>query len=81
MDKIDAPGLAVNGGDTIAVLKQATAELSNIAAAVDGMNEALHPTMELLEDSHAIHKALVLLREWNGSRNRLIHMLGGDVAG
>jgi hypothetical protein len=42
-------------------LDQLTAELSNIAAAVDRLSEASHPTAELLDASYAIHKALVFL--------------------
>jgi hypothetical protein len=48
-------------------LDQVTAELSNIAAAVDRVSEASDLTAELLEASRAIHKAVVLLNDWSGS--------------
>jgi hypothetical protein len=47
--------------DAVGMLDEVTVELSNIAAAVDRLSEASHPTTELLEASHAIHRALVFL--------------------
>jgi hypothetical protein len=61
MDKFDAAGLAMDKAATSGELHQVTAELTNIAAAVDRLGEVSHPPAELLEASHAIHRALVFL--------------------
>jgi hypothetical protein len=53
------------------VLQDATVDLRNIAVAVDRASAALDPTIELLEASHAIHRALVVLSDW-------FHLRGTD---
>jgi hypothetical protein len=52
------------------VLYEVTAELSNIAAALDHATEIFKSTPDVLAASRAIHSALVLLRDWSGSRDR-----------
>ena len=56
MRNIDPPDPAVR-----AVLHDATVALRDIAVKVDRASEVLDPTMELLEASHAIHRALIVL--------------------
>ena len=59
MTNIDSPDPAVR-----TVLHDATVDLRDIALRVDRARALLAPTMELLEASHAIHRALILLSEW-----------------
>ena len=59
MRNIDPPDPAVR-----TVLHDATVDLRDIAVTVDRASAVLDPTMELLEASHAIHRALILLSEW-----------------
>jgi hypothetical protein len=65
MPRIEPPDLAV---DT--VLQDVTAYLRDIAVTVDRASAVIDPNMELLEASHAIHRALVLLMDWGTSRGR-----------
>jgi hypothetical protein len=44
-------------------LDDATVDLRDIAFTVDRAS-VLDPTMELLEASHAIHRALIALSDW-----------------
>jgi hypothetical protein len=67
MDKAGIPGVAVIKVDMDGVISQVTAELSTLAATVDGVSEAATPTMELLEASRAIQTALVLLNDWRSA--------------
>jgi hypothetical protein len=59
MRNIDPPDPAVR-----AVLHDATVDLRNIALTVDRASAVLDPSLELIEASHAIHRALILLSEW-----------------
>ena len=43
------------------LLGKATAELSDVAAIVDGLTRVSEPTMELIEAKRAVHSALVSL--------------------
>jgi hypothetical protein len=54
--------------DEIPTLQQATAQLREIAVAVDRASAVLDPAIELVEASYAIHLALVLLADWSTSR-------------
>ena len=60
MNRIDPPDLAVR-----TALHDVTVALRDIALTVERARTVLHPTVELLEASHAIHRALVLLIDWN----------------
>jgi hypothetical protein len=66
MNKIEPPNPAVR-----TVLHDAIVELRDIADAVDRARAVLDPTVELLEASHAIHRALILLTDWS-------HLAGAD---
>jgi len=59
MTNIDPPDSTV-----CTVLHDATVDLRDVALRVDSVSALLDPTMELLEASHAIHRALILLNEW-----------------
>jgi hypothetical protein len=59
MTHVDPPDPAV-----CAVLHDATVDLRDIVLRVDRARALLAPNMELLEASHAIHRALILLSEW-----------------
>jgi len=48
-------------------LRQAIIELSSVAAIVDRLCDASHPSMELLDASRSVHNALVFLDEFGGS--------------
>jgi hypothetical protein len=61
METFDAADLAPDQAETSGELHQVTAELTTIAAAVDRLGEVSHPPAELLDASHAIHRALVFL--------------------
>jgi hypothetical protein len=63
MPRIHPPDPAVD-----AVMHDLTADLRDIAVTVERASTFLDPTMELLEASHAIHRALVLLIDWSTSR-------------
>jgi len=63
MSRIQPPDRAVH-----AVMSDLTADLHDIAVTVERVSAVLDPTMELLEASHAIHRALVLLIDWSSSR-------------
>jgi hypothetical protein len=60
---MDPPDLAVR-----TVLRDAAVDLRNIALTVDRARAVLDPTLELLEASHAIHRALVLMVDWNSEQ-------------
>ena len=60
-DQIDASDSASITNHAVEVLSLMAAELSSIAAGIDRVIEASHPTMELLEASRSIHKAILLL--------------------
>jgi hypothetical protein len=60
MKRMDPSDLAVR-----TVLREAAVDLHNIALTVDRASAVLDPTLELLEASHAIHRALVLMVDWN----------------
>jgi hypothetical protein len=79
MDEIDASQSGASGNDLSRVLHEATAELSNIAVAVDRASEVPNPTMEILEASRAIHSALVFLSDWSGSVSDDVPAPGADV--
>lgn len=66
MRNIDPPDPGVR-----AVLHDATVDLRDIAVTVDRASAVLDPTMELLEASQAIHRALIALSEW-------YHLRGAD---
>ena len=68
MNGDDRRGHTAQWGE-VPVLRQATAQLREIAAAVDGASAVLDPAIELVEASYAIHRALVLLAEWRASRD------------
>ena len=55
MRNIDPPDPAVRS-----VLHDATVALRDIAVTIDRASAVLDPTMELLEASHAIHRALIV---------------------
>ena len=59
MTNIDPPDPAVR-----TVLHDATVDLRDVARTVDRASAVLDPTVELLEASHAIHRALILLSDW-----------------
>ena len=59
MRNIDPPDSAVR-----TVLHDAVVGLRDIAVTVDRAIGVLDPAMELLEASHAIHRALNLLSDW-----------------
>jgi hypothetical protein len=63
MPRIQTPDPAVH-----AVMHDLTVDLRDIAVTVERVSAVLDPTMELLEASHAIHRALVLLIDWSNSR-------------
>jgi hypothetical protein len=67
MDKAEIPGVAVIKVDMDGVISQVAAELSTLAATVDGVSGAAAPTMELLEASRALQTALVLLNDWRSA--------------
>jgi hypothetical protein len=46
-------------------VRQVTAKLSELAAAVSRINDELPPAVELLEASRSIQNALVVLHDWN----------------
>jgi hypothetical protein len=60
MNTIDPPDLAVR-----IALRDVTVDLRSIALTVERAGALLDPNVELLEASHAIHRALVLLIDWN----------------
>jgi hypothetical protein len=72
-------GLAPDASDGVPVLRQATAKLRDIAVAVDLALAVLDPTVELLEASHAIHRALVLLIDWRAARDDIGHLTACDA--
>ena len=80
MSTTEAPSLGLSRIDTSRVMHQVTAELSEIASAVDRVSESSHPTMELLEASRAIQSALVSLSHWNGSHNDEVPVANADAA-
>lgn len=59
MRSIDPPDPAVR-----TLLCDAIVDLRDIAVTVDRASAVLDPTMDLLEASHAIHRALNLLSDW-----------------
>jgi hypothetical protein len=59
MRNLDPPDPAVR-----TVLDDATVDVRDIAFTVDRASAVLDPTMELLEPSHAIHRALIALSDW-----------------
>jgi hypothetical protein len=60
MNRIDPPDLEVR-----TALHDVTVDLRYIALTVERASAVLDPNVELLEASHAIHRALVLLSDWN----------------
>jgi hypothetical protein len=56
------------GQDDVCVLRYATAQLREIAVAVDRASAVFDPAIELVEASYSIHQALVLLADWRASR-------------
>jgi hypothetical protein len=56
------------------LLHDATVDLRDIAVTVDRASAVVAPSMELLEASHAIHRALIVLSEWC----RLGERIGGS---
>ena len=63
MNRMDPPDPAVR-----TLLRDAAVDLRNIALTVDRASAVLDPTLELLEASHAIHRALVLMVDWNSEQ-------------
>ena len=59
MRNIDSPDPAIR-----ALLQDAAVDLRDIAVTVDRASAILCPTPELLEASHAIHTALIMLSDW-----------------
>jgi hypothetical protein len=59
MPHIDPPDPAVR-----TVVHDATVDLRHIALTVDRASAVFDPSVELLEASHAIHRALILLSDW-----------------
>src|SRR4051812_48065541 len=57
--RIDPPGPAVRSE-----LHDAIVDLRDIAVTVDRAIAVLDPTMELLEASRAMHRALIVLSDW-----------------
>jgi hypothetical protein len=56
---------AVDGSE--GVMAQVTSELRSIAVVIEGLSKKATPSFDLLEISHAIQMALVLLNDWRGS--------------
>ena len=67
MDEVNAFDTNVTKIDRHGLMCQMTAELRAIAATVDRVSDACPPTVELLEASHAIQTALVLLNDWKSA--------------
>jgi hypothetical protein len=65
MDEVNAFDTYVTKIDRHGLMSQVTAELKAIAATVDRIADAYPPTVELLEASHAVQTALVLLNDWS----------------
>jgi len=62
-DAMTRPNVAVD-----AMFHDLTADLRDIAVTVDRASAVVDPSMDLIEASHALHRALVLLIEWRISR-------------
>jgi hypothetical protein len=79
MSTTEASELALGNLDPSRVMSWVTAELNEIAAAVDRAMQQSRPTMELLEASRAIRNALVSLSNWSGSRDDGIRAANPDA--
>lgn len=69
MSTIEVPDVALGTIATSREMRRVTAELYEVAAAVDRVSEVSHPSMELLEASRAIRSALVSLSNSSGFRD------------
>jgi hypothetical protein len=80
MSTTEALDVTTGNVDISPIMDRVTAELNDIAAAVDRVSEVSHPTVELLEASRAIQSALVSLSNWNGSHEERVQESGAGTA-